>query len=120
MAKSIKDDIAIIGMGCTKFGERWDASLNDLAIEAAYEAYEDAGVGPEDIQGCWLGTVSAPMIGIGGTTVADALKLRDIPIIRNENWCATGHIALLEACLAVASGVYDTVMAIGCGSTIFL
>ncbi len=113
MAKSIKDDIAIIGMGCTKFGERWDASLNDLAIEAAYEAYKDAGVGPEDIEGCWLGTVSAPTVGIGGTTVADALKLRDIPIIRNENWCATGHIALLEACLAVASGVYDTVMAIG-------
>lgn len=113
MGKSIKDEVAVIGMGCTKFGERWDAGLNDLAIEAAYEAYEDAGVGPGDIDACYFGTVTAPVIGTGGTTIADALKLNNIPIIRNENWCATGHIALLEACLAVASGVYDVVMAIG-------
>jgi len=111
--ESIKDRVAIIGMGCTQFGERWDAGLNDLAIEAAYEAYQDAGVGPEDIQACYMGTVTAPMIGVGGTVVADALKLRGIPIIRNENWCATGHIALIEAVTAVASGVYDVVLALG-------
>jgi acetyl-CoA C-acetyltransferase len=113
MAKSIKDEVAIIGMGCTRFGERWDAGHDDLAIEAVYEAYEDAGVGPEDIQGCWLATASAPLIGIGGTVAANALKLNNIPIIRNENWCASGHIALLEACMAVASGVYDIVLALG-------
>lgn len=107
MAMSMKDEVAIIGMGCTKFGERWDVGLEDLAIEAVYEAYEDAGVGPEDIQGCWLGTATAPLIGIGGTIAANALKLNNIPIIRNENWCASGHIALLEACMAVATGVYD-------------
>jgi acetyl-CoA C-acetyltransferase len=110
---SIKDKVAIVGMGCTKFGERWDASLEDLAIEAAYEAYEDAGVGPGDIQACWVGQASAPLIGVGGSTIADALKLHGIPIIRNENWCTTAHIALIEACIAVASGLYDTVMAIG-------
>ena len=47
---SIKDEVAIIGMGCTQFGERWDAGTEDLAIEAAYEAYEDAGVVKEDIE----------------------------------------------------------------------
>lgn len=113
MGRGIKDEVAIIGMGCTQFGERWDAGLEDLAIEAAYEAFEDAGVGAEDIQACWLGTVTAPMIGVGGTIAADALKLRNIPIIRNENWCTTGHIALLEACIAVASGLYDVVLALG-------
>ncbi len=111
--ESIKDRVAIIGMGCTRFGERWDAGLNDLAIESAYEAYQDAGIGPEDIQACYLGTATAPMIGIAGTVVADALKLHGIPIIRNENWCATGHIALIEAILAVASGMYDVVLALG-------
>jgi acetyl-CoA C-acetyltransferase len=111
--ESIKDKVAIVGMGCTKFGERWDAGLNDLAIEAAYEAFEDAGIGPEDIQACYLGTVTAPLIGIGGTVVGEALKLRDIPIIRNENWCATGHIAMIEGFMAVASGVFDIVLAIG-------
>jgi len=111
--ESIKDKVAIVGMGCTKFGERWDASLEDLAIEAAYEAYEDAGIGPEEIQACWVGQASAPLIGIGPATIADALKLQGIPMMRNENWCTTAHIALLEACMAVASGMYDTVMAIG-------
>lgn len=113
MAKGIKDEVAIIGMGCTQFGERWDVGLEDLAIEAVYEAYEDAGVDPEDIEACWFSTASAPLIGIGGTTAANALKLRDIPIIRNENWCTSGNIALFEACLAVASGMFDIVMALG-------
>ncbi len=110
---SIKDQVAIIGMGCSKFGERWDMGTEDLAIEAAYEAYEDAGIGKGDIEACWLSTVMAPLIGVSGTIAADSLKLGGIPIIRNENWCASGHIALLEACMGVASGAYDMVMAIG-------
>ncbi len=110
---SIKDKVAIIGMGCTQFGELWDKGLNDLAIEAAAEAYADAGVGQEDIEACYMSTLYAPMGGAGGTAASDALKLRDIPIIRNENWCASGHIALYEACLAVASGMFDVVMALG-------
>ncbi len=111
--ESIKDKVAIIGMGCTKFGERWDAGLNDLAIEAAYEAYEDAGIGPDAIQACWMGQWSAPVLGIAGTVVGEALKLRDIPVSRNENWCTTGLEALRGAALGVASGLYDVVLAIG-------
>ena len=42
--RGIKDRVAIIGMGCTKFGERWDASAADLMVEAAYEAFDDAGM----------------------------------------------------------------------------
>jgi acetyl-CoA C-acetyltransferase len=111
--RTLKDDIAVIGMGCSKFGERWDAGAGDLAIEAAYEAYEDAGIGPEDIQACWVGQMYAPVGGLGGATIADTLKLTNIPVIRNENWCISGHIALIEAAVAVAAGLYDIVMAIG-------
>lgn len=111
--ESIKDKVAIVGMGCTKFGERWDVGLHDLAIEAAYEAYEDAGIGPEDIQACWLGTSVTHIMGTGGTVVADALKLHSIPITRVENWCASGLEALRGACIAVASKMYDVVLAIG-------
>jgi acetyl-CoA C-acetyltransferase len=50
--ESIKDKVAIIGMGCTKFGKRWDAGLDDLAVEAAYEAYADTGIHPNDIRAC--------------------------------------------------------------------
>ena len=107
---TIKDKVAIIGMGCTKFGERWDVGPEDMLIEAAYEAYEDAGIDPKDIQAAWVGTLRS---GEAGGIVADALKIRNIPITRVENWCATGHEALRNAAFGVASGMYDVAMAIG-------
>ena len=55
--ESIKDKVAIVGMGCTRFGERWNMGVEDLLVEAAYEAFEDAGIRPADIQAAWLGTV---------------------------------------------------------------
>ena len=57
--ESIKDKVAIVGMGCVKFGENWGQSLEDMIIDAAYEAFEDAGIGPEDIQAAWWGSVFA-------------------------------------------------------------
>ena len=110
---SIKDKVVIVGMGCTKFGERWDAGIDDLIIEAAYEAYEDAGIGPKDIQACWYGTVTQPLTGDGCTHLAEALKLHGIPMTHVENWCSTGHEALRNACLGIASGMYDLALAIG-------
>ncbi len=56
MPGSIKDRVAILGMGCSKFGERWDASTGDLLIEAAGEAFEDAGISQDAIEAAWLGT----------------------------------------------------------------
>lgn len=109
--RDMKDQVAIVGMGCSKFGERWDCSLSDLIVEAAKECYEDAGVGPEDIQCCYFsnGTLNAQ----AASQCADALKLRDIPILRNENYCCSGHVALFNAWLAVASGAFDVVMVVG-------
>lgn len=97
-------------MGCTKFGERWDCSPEDLLIEAAYEAYKDAGIDPKDIQAAWLGTLRSSE---AGAILADTLKLRNIPITRVENWCSTGHEALRNAAFGVASGMYDIALAIG-------
>lgn len=108
--RGIKDRVAIIGMGCTKFGERWDASAADLMVEAAYEAFGDAGVEPKDIQAAWLGTVSSFRTG---QPLAEALKLDYIPITRVENACATATDALRNACYAVAAGIYDMVLALG-------
>lgn len=108
----MKDELSIVGMGCAKFGERWDCGISDLMIEAAYEAFEDAGIGPKDIEMCFFANTNAPN-NCSGTPVADALKMHGIPIVRNENFCASGHIALIEACMAVASGVCKVAMAIG-------
>jgi acetyl-CoA C-acetyltransferase len=111
MAESIRDKVAITGMGCSKFGERFDRNLSDLMIEAAFEAYADAGIESKDIEACFFSNVRVE--GVSGTVVADSLKLKNIPIIRNSNFCCSGHTALIEACMAVASGAYDVVMAIG-------
>ena len=106
--ESIKDKVAIIGMGCTKFGENWDMSLDDMIVDAAYEAYEDAGIDPKDIQAAWFGTWVS---GQTGQTLATPLNLGYIPITRVENLCATGSDAFRNACYAVAAGIYDVVLA---------
>ena len=106
----IKDRVAIIGMGCTKFGERWDASAADLMVEAAYEAYADAGIEAKDVQAAWLGTVSSFRTG---QPLAEALKRDYIPITRDENACATATGAFRNAAYAVAAGIYDIVLAVG-------
>ena len=106
----IRDRVAIIGMGCTNFGERWDASAADLMVEAAYEAYSDAGIEPKDVQAAWLGTVSSFRTG---QPLAEALKLDYIPITRVENACATATDAFRNASYAVAAGIYDIVLAVG-------
>ena len=107
----IRDKVAIIGMGCTKFGERWDAGWQDLLVEAAQEAYKDAGVEAKDIQAAWLGSHTTLWTG---QPLAEALKFDYIPITRIENACATGTDAFRNACYAVAAGVYDVVMVAGC------
>ncbi|MBI2908399.1 MAG: acetyl-CoA acetyltransferase [Chloroflexi bacterium] len=108
--EGIKDRVAIIGMGCTKFGEHWDKGVEHLLAEAAAEAYEDAGIEAKDIQAAWLGTYQS---GRTGQILSHALKFEYIPITRCENACGTGTDAFRNACYAVASGVYDIVMAAG-------
>jgi acetyl-CoA C-acetyltransferase len=107
--ESIKDKVAIVGMGCTKFGERWDKGVEDLIVEAAYEAFEDAGIEPKDIQAAWIGTVFS---GLSAITLSP-LQLQYIPMTRVENMCATGSEALRAASYAVAAGVCDIALAVG-------
>ena len=108
--ESIKDKVAIVGMGCTYFGDRWDKGGDDLIVEAAYEAFEDAGIEPKDIQAAWLGTLLSAGSGCG---LSRPLKLGYIPVTRVENGCGTGMDAFRNACFGVASGMYDLVLALG-------
>ncbi|OUM85482.1 MAG: acetyl-CoA acetyltransferase [Bacillus thermozeamaize] len=110
MAKGIADRVAIIGMGCTKFGENWDKSAEDMLLEATYEALNDAGITPDDVDAYWLGTLSS---GNSGLTFSVPMKSEYKPVTRVENYCATGSEAFRNACYAVASGAYDVVVAVG-------
>jgi acetyl-CoA C-acetyltransferase len=107
---AIKDKVAIIGMGCTKFGELWEKSVDDLIIEATYEACEDAGVDLKDIEAAWLGTVFS---GQTALSLSSPLKLQYIPVTRVENMCATGTEALRAAAYAVAAGACNIALAVG-------
>ena len=110
MAESFKDKIAIIGMGCTPFGEAWDKDVDDLMVDATSEAIEDAGIELKDIQAVWAGTAGS---GVNGSAVSGPLQLQYIPVTRVENACATGVETIRNAAHALAAGVYDLVLALG-------
>jgi len=109
-SNGIAGKVAVVGMGCTRFGERWDASADDLILEAYAEALDSAGISRDDIDAYWLGTLSS---GLGGLTLSRAIGSDDKPVTRVENFCATGSEAFRNACYAVASGAYDIAMAVG-------
>jgi len=105
--ENIKDKVAIVGMGCSKFGDRWDAGNDDLMVEACYEAFEDASIESKDIQAAWFGV----QMGSTGQPLAGAIKTEYVPITRVENFCASGAEAVRNACYAVFAGIHDLVLA---------
>ncbi len=109
-SNGIKDQVAIVGMGCTPFGEHWDKGADDLLVDAATDAYASAGVDADAVDAYWLGTMGS---GVSGLMLSEALKIPYKPVTRLENMCATGSEAMRNAAYAVACGAYDLVMAIG-------
>ena len=114
MAKGIKDKVVIIGMGCSKFGERWDKEADNLMVEAYTEAIADAGIDTKQIDAAWLATaIEEQHVGKSATPLAEALRLPFIPVTRVENYCASGTEAFRGAVYAVASGAADIALALG-------
>ncbi|HWC37482.1 MAG TPA: acetyl-CoA acetyltransferase [Acidimicrobiales bacterium] len=109
-SNGIRDRVAIVGMGCTPFGEHWDKSVDSLVIDATSDAVASAGIKVDDVDAFWVGTMGS---GISGLTLSRPLKLDYKPVSRLENMCATGSEAFRNACYAVASGAYDMAMAVG-------
>ena len=112
MATGIKDRVAIIGMGCCRFGERWDAGAEDLMVEAFEEALQDAKIEKNQIDAAWFSTCM-PEIHTGQSALPCSMTLRlsNIPVTRVENYCASGTEALRGATYAVASGASDIALA---------
>ncbi len=114
MATGIRDKVAIIGMGCTRFGERWDVGAEELMLEAFEECMADADIRQKDIEAAWFGTCMDEVnVGKTAMPLATTLRLQKIPVTRVENYCATGTEAFRGACYAVASGAYDICLALG-------
>lgn len=109
-SRGIRDRVAIVGMGCTRFAEHWDKGADELLLDATGEAFASAGLTQDHVDAYWLGTAQT---GMSGMVLAKPLGLEGKPVTRVENMCATGSEALRQAAYAVASGAYDVAMAVG-------
>jgi acetyl-CoA C-acetyltransferase len=114
MASGIRDRVVILGMGCSRFGERWEDDAEDLMVEAFTEAQQDAGVDVSDIEMAWFGSGYEEFnVGKSAVPAATALRLESIPVTRVENYCASGTEAFRGAVYAVAAGACDIALAVG-------
>lgn len=111
------NEVAVIGVGMTKFGKFVDVPIKELGARAAWEAIQDAQISPKDVQIAYVGNACLGVI-TGQTMVLGQIILRDvgirrIPITNVENACASGSSAFREAWMAVASGMYSIALAVG-------
>ena len=111
-------DVAIVGIGCTKFGEMWDKSFRDLFIEAGLMALEDAGMSGADVEALYGGNMSSGVFieqEHVGALIADysGLISNSVPSTRVEAACASGGLALRSGIIAVASEYHDIVISAG-------
>jgi acetyl-CoA C-acetyltransferase len=105
-------DVAIIGIGITKFGEHWNLGLKELAVQAGVKAVDDAGITGEDIQLIVGGNMSGGLFTgqeHGSALLADYLGMNPTPAIRTEGACSSGGLAMRVGYQAVASGMHDFV-----------
>jgi len=107
-------DVAVIGVGMTKFGELWNKSIKDIFVEAALKAIDNAGV--DHIDSMYVGTMSGGLFAGQehiGAVMADYLGMNPVPATRVESACASGGISFRQAYFEVASGSSDIVLAGG-------
>jgi acetyl-CoA C-acetyltransferase len=112
----IGGQVAIIGVGKTKFGENFDQRFSDMVVDAAFQAYADAGISPDEVDAGWLGTAFAYTFsdeGNAGASLAEPLGLYPKPVSRVANYCATGMDAARHAAMAVAAGECEIALVVG-------
>jgi acetyl-CoA C-acetyltransferase len=109
---AIRDKVAVLGVGCCPFGENWDQAPSDMIVDAAYEAYADAGIDEpqRQIDAVFTGSIYSNK---GPHECSDALKLFGKPVTMVSNYCATGTDAFRCGVMSIAAGLYDTVLVVG-------
>ncbi len=109
-------NVAVVGAGMAKFGERWDAGLRELTAEAGVMAIESADLAGDEIEAVYVGNMSGGRFTGQehiGALLADAMGLNPVPATRVEAACASGGLAFRQAYLSIASGEFDIVVAGG-------
>ena len=107
-------DVAVIGVGMTKFGEHWGSGLRDLIAEASLYALKDAKV--EKLDSFYVASMSSGLYAGQehlSSVTADYIGQPGVSGTRVESACASGGMAVRSAYLEIASGMSDIVMAVG-------
>jgi acetyl-CoA C-acetyltransferase len=108
-------EVAVVGIGQTRFGELWDRSFREIGIEAGLQALVDAKLSSADLGALFLGNMASGSL-INQEHIAPlildyaGLAGRHLPAMRVEAGGASGALALHQGYLAVASGLYDYVV----------
>ena len=109
--------VRVAGAGMSKFGKFLDRGLRDLAEEAVRNTLEDTGIDVREINAAYVSNSVAGLITgqetIRGQVVLRKTGLMGIPIVNVENACASASTAFHLGWTAVASGMYDCVLALG-------
>ncbi|MBD3225558.1 MAG: thiolase domain-containing protein [Caldithrix sp.] len=110
----MQQDIAVIGIGLSRWGELWEQSLRDIFVESALHAIKDSGV--DHIDSMYVGSMSPGLFNNQehlAALLADYLGVGSIPSTRVESACASGGLAMKMACLDIMSGTSEIVLAGG-------
>jgi len=106
--------VAVIGVGCSKFGVLKDLNLSELAFEAVKPAIEDSGVSSQDISLLAFGSVGGMYEeALPAVVAAEYCGLTGAGLVRCEAACASGSAAFMTAYQNVATGLSDVSMALG-------
>jgi acetyl-CoA C-acetyltransferase len=109
-------EVSVLGIGETNMGVLKGVGLRDMIKEAGDKAISDSGVDRNAIQALYVGNFNSSYLcgqSLVGGLAEEALMLPDVPNIRIEAACGSGGLAFRQAWLAVASGLYDCVIAGG-------
>lgn len=110
-------EVCILGVGAHATGRFTDKALKDIAYPAIWDALNDAGVTPAELNVAYVGNSLGGLLtgqeGIRGQVVLQHSGITGIPIINVENACASAATALRGAWLEVASGAADIALAVG-------
>lgn len=108
--------VSIVGSGHTKFGRLDALTLEDLIVQAAREALEEAEVEAGEIDAVFLGHFNSGLVpdGFASSLIHQASpELRFKPATRCENACASGAAAIFAAMNAINAGEADLVLVVG-------
>ncbi len=108
--------VAVIGVGETRFSGAQEKTGVELFAEAATDAFADAQVKAKDIQALFVGNVLGDFSegqGMIQAFAAENIGCFNVPANKYDGACASGSMAVRDAFLLVASGVYDMVLAGG-------